>query len=292
MTVGQQEIGASCATPEGCALEAVTFGPADYLRAFYPYPVRGIFDVPALVADAEWSFGASEAASCAPCLLDVDRAVFVREAACWGGGQCAAQPAQGCEACDAEHAACPTFEPVRVLPMSGGRAVVATERGVVVIERLALGWRPRGRLEAAFDAGAVGGGRVLDAALHERADGSARVLLWHSAGYLRALELRWAADGDAILRPAWADVGLDASTSDARPARVAAWGADRALVIDDRRAWLVGYSTRGATIHAVEAADLASVATLLTARQATDGGVWLTGARFGLLAAWRLVATL
>jgi hypothetical protein len=290
MTVGQSEVGASCAQPGGCLVDAATFGPADYLRAFYPYPSRGLFEEPALVADAAWSLEAGEVASCTPCLLDLDRAAFVRDASCWGSGQCAAQPAAACEACDASIILCPSYAPVRLLPLSGERALVVTERGVIALQRVAAGWRPRGRMEERYLPGSVGGGRVLDAAVHERADGSARVFLWHSGGFVRAIDIRWSQVGEPTLRPAWADVGVAASTIDARPARIAAWGAERAVVIDDARVWLIGYTERGASIHSIQASDLASVAQLLAAQLAADGGLWLAGARFGLLTLWPLRA--
>jgi hypothetical protein len=294
MTVGQDEIAASCMGEGGCVAQGAVFGPADYLRAFYPYPVRGLFESPALVADPAWSFGAAEIARCAaPCLLDQERGAFLRDATCLGAGQCSAgaPDPQSCEVCDVDSAAhCPRFAPVRLLPLGADRMLVVTERGVVALQRVAAGWRPRGRVEAAFDPDTAGGVKALDAALHARADGTARLFVWMSGGFVRALEVRWDAAGELVLRPAWADVGVSAATDDVRPARIAAWGGNRAVVVDDRHSWLIGYTSRGATVHALLSSDLASVARQLGAQVADDGGLWIAGDRFGLLATWRIGA--
>ena len=199
------------------------FGPADYLREFYPYQ-----DSP-----SAFSFSTDEVASCQTCALDVAGGADAAPRACFGEKQCRAAGVDlsaECSECEGVAIGCPELDVRDVIVAESGRAFVVTARGLIVLDEVDGVWRGVARIESEFEPGVVTTSGFIGGAVFEMADVT-RVFLVHSSSFVRVFDV------DLVtrqIRPVVADVGIDRLEVDSRGVmRIAALD-ERTLMIMDQ----------------------------------------------------------
>lgn len=202
----------SCQESGLCFEEARAFGPADYIRMFYPYEDRTQLSSPSVIAAQAWAFAPAEVSTCSPCVVDMQTGRFIEDRRCWGRAQCTPEGFERATACPTCEAAasqgCPLFEPMDVIhEPASQQTFIITRRGVVVVADVGGLWRPVARLEETFDASVFGGGRFVSADVVRVDELTTRVFLLHNAGFVRVVELEQR-EGEVLARQLGADLGV------------------------------------------------------------------------------------
>lgn len=272
-----------------CFAPEDTFGPADYVRAFYPYD--GEVDEGAGAADPAWRFEAEEVRACQPCVFDPQTGAPLEDQRCWGQGQCQAGQGfdreQACQVCASggEGArGCPDFAPVALLPVPGHpELMVVTRRGVVILAPAPEGGRLRAvaRLERGYDPGAVQGARFIAGAVAASGD-VVRVFLLHNTGYVRTLQMRRLSGGGYELAPAAPDFGVELSLDGRGPLVFEAAGPRTLALVDAQVARVLRVRERSARRYELEL-ERGSIQDGFFGGQAIEGGFEVWALRYGNL---------
>lgn len=195
------------------------FGPADYLRAFYPRQ------------GSAFAFSEQEVASCQTCAIDpVGGEPAPR--ACFGEKQCrdaSVDLSAECAECEGAAIGCPELDVRDVIATDHGPVFVVTARGLVVLDEVDGAWRGVARIESEFEPGVVTTSGFVGGAVFEMADVT-RVFLVHSSSFVRVFDV------DRVkqeLRPVAADIGIDRLEIDSRGVmRIAALDERTLMVVD------------------------------------------------------------